>query len=299
MKHQETSLDDQAKALTNKYIKNQENLDKTREELAELDNVRFKYEEIVLSQLDLNYEKGQGLIAVNDQIDALTEEKEKLDDLHYSGKLNTQEYQDQIDKLNTQISKLETAKSELENINEVAGKTVYQDRIVRYQARYEGFKGFISGDSSTIGLVGGGGHQRYAKGTDYHPGGRFLAGEEGYELGRLGNKWEMLDFGMYNRPSGYQVFTHDETKNILKALNRIPGYATGARPSGEANSIINKLNNSESSNTGKLIDAMVNFINNYKPQIILDTGILAGELTPRIDRNLGSKADLESRGRSS
>lgn len=83
----------------------------------------------------------------------------------------------------------------------------------------------------------------YATGTDYHPGGSFLAGEEGYELGRLGNRWEMLDYGMYNRPSGYQVFTHDETKNILKALNRIPGYATGARPSGEANRIIDSLNN--------------------------------------------------------
>jgi TP901 family phage tail tape measure protein len=251
MKYQETSLDDQAKLLTDKYIKNQENLDKTREELAELDNVRFKYEEIILSQLDLNYEKGQGLIAVENQIDALTKEKEQLDKLKYSGELNTLEYQEQVNKINEQISKLQTAKGELQNINEVAGRTIYQSRVVnvKFHARYSGFK---TGDSANIGLVGGGGYQSYAKGTDYHPGGRFLAGEEGYELGRLGNRWEILDYGMYNRPSGYQVFTHDETKSILKALNRIPGYATGARPSGEANRVIDSLNNT-SQMTGEAV----------------------------------------------
>ncbi|WP_261766471.1 phage tail tape measure protein, partial [Halolactibacillus halophilus] len=166
MKHQEEELDRLAKGLTDKYIKNQENLDLTREELAELDNVRFKYEEIILSQLDLNYEKGQGLKAVETQIESLSKEKEKLDELRYSGELNTQEYQDQVDKINTQISKLQTAKSELENINEVAGRTIYQSRVVnvKFHAQYSGFQ---PGDSANIGLVGGGGHQRYAKGTDY------------------------------------------------------------------------------------------------------------------------------------
>lgn len=82
----------------------------------------------------------------------------------------------------------------------------------------------------------------FAEGTNYHLGGPFIAGEEGYELGRMGNRWEMLDFGMYNRPAGYQVFTHDESKDILSALNRMPAYASGASRPGEANRVVNQLN---------------------------------------------------------
>lgn len=67
----------------------------------------------------------------------------------------------------------------------------------------------------------------YATGTDSHPGGPFIAGEEGWELGRLGNRWEMLNFGMYDRPRGYEVFPHNESKQIMKAMNNIPKYASG------------------------------------------------------------------------
>jgi hypothetical protein len=82
----------------------------------------------------------------------------------------------------------------------------------------------------------------YAEGTDYHKGGLALVGEEGPELARFRNKWALLDFGIYDLPRGTQVFTHGETKRILEALKRIPAYAEGARPSGEANFIVNNLN---------------------------------------------------------
>lgn len=83
----------------------------------------------------------------------------------------------------------------------------------------------------------------FAEGTDYHKGGPFIAGEEGFELGRLGNRWEFLDLGMYNRPAGYQVFTHDESKKILGALNKIPAYASGVSPNGEVNRVIGQMEN--------------------------------------------------------
>src|SRR5690606_32449764 len=86
----------------------------------------------------------------------------------------------------------------------------------------------------------------YAVGTSYHPGGPFIAGEEGFELGRIGNRWEMLSLGMYDRPSGYQVFTHDESKSILRALNNMPAYASGARPKGEASRVVSDLNGQSS-----------------------------------------------------
>ncbi|MBT2600941.1 MULTISPECIES: phage tail tape measure protein [unclassified Oceanobacillus] len=100
--------------------------------------------------------------------------------------------------------------------------------------------------ATTGGLTGAAlrGMRGYAKGTKSHPGGAFIAGEEGWELGRMGNRWDLLNFGLYDRPQGYQVFPHDESKKILNALNntQVPGYATGARPSGEANRIIDEVN---------------------------------------------------------
>src|SRR5699024_971378 len=94
----------------------------------------------------------------------------------------------------------------------------------------------------------------YAKGTPAsgHPGGAFVAGEEGYELGRLGNKWELLNFGMYDRPKGYEVFTHNESKRILNALNNVPGYATGARPPREADNVVRQMNAGNSETVGLL-----------------------------------------------
>ncbi|WP_186819715.1 hypothetical protein, partial [Halolactibacillus halophilus] len=43
--------------------------------------------------------------------------------------------------------------------------------------------------------------------------------------------------------AGYQVFTNEETKNIMKAFNSMPGYATGISPDGEADRIVNSLRN--------------------------------------------------------
>src|SRR5699024_8482348 len=94
----------------------------------------------------------------------------------------------------------------------------------------------------------------YAKGTppSGHPGGAFVAGEEGWELGRLGNKWEMLNFGMYDRPKGYEVITHNESKRILSALNNMHGYATGARPPREADNVVRQMNTGNSETVGLL-----------------------------------------------
>jgi TP901 family phage tail tape measure protein len=88
-------------------------------------------------------------------------------------------------------------------------------------------------------------YRSYSVGTDYHPGGKAFIGEEGTELVKTGNKLSLLDFGLYNLPTGSQVFTHDETKKILRSLNNIPAYANGISPSGEADRIANRLSQSQ------------------------------------------------------
>ncbi|PRS65065.1 phage tail tape measure protein [Bacillus pumilus] len=71
--------------------------------------------------------------------------------------------------------------------------------------------------------------QAYAKGTDYHPGGRALVGEEGYELAHTpGVGTYMVGVGgpqIWDLPRGTSVLPHDQTKKITS--QGLPGYAGG------------------------------------------------------------------------
>lgn len=229
--------------------KKQESLGETEKELGLFGDLLGEYEAIILSEANITAEKGKGLEAIGNRIEALQKEKNKLDDLKKAGEVNTAEYQDQVGLINEQIGKLETAKGELEDINKVAGRKVYKDVDIKESP--SGFWNTLDTNlgrsvSKTVNVLTKNGSfpAAYADGTSHHPGGSFLAGEEGYELGRMGNKWEMLNFGMYDRPSGYQVFTHDESKKILGAMNKMPAYAGGVSPSGEADRVADLISNS-------------------------------------------------------
>ncbi|MFW0810739.1 phage tail tape measure protein [Bacillus pumilus] len=75
----------------------------------------------------------------------------------------------------------------------------------------------------------GGAKNAYAKGTDYHPGGRALVGEEGYELAHTpGIGTYMVGVGgpqIWDLPRGTSVLPHDQTKKIT--AQGLPGYAGG------------------------------------------------------------------------
>ena len=93
----------------------------------------------------------------------------------------------------------------------------------------------------------------YADGTNYHPGGPAIVGEEGPELAKLGNKWAMLDFGIWNLPRGTQVIPHDESMKILNAIKRIPAYAEGIYNSGQLSQVMNRLNQPEPVRETKIV----------------------------------------------
>ncbi|MED1603057.1 phage tail tape measure protein [Alkalihalophilus marmarensis] len=108
----------------------------------------------------------------------------------------------------------------------------------------------------------------YEKGTETyggHPGGLFIAGEAGWELGRQGNQWELLGPGLYSRPAGYQVFTHDESKKIMSAAYQVPAYAEGISPMGEVNRVVRQMNSMQvqdhSSSVEKETTIYVNVVN--------------------------------------
>ncbi|MGE7545069.1 phage tail tape measure protein [Sporosarcina newyorkensis] len=56
----------------------------------------------------------------------------------------------------------------------------------------------------------------YAEGTNYHGGGPAFVGEEGPELVEMGGKMKLMNFGLYDLPVGAKVWTHDETKQMLR-----------------------------------------------------------------------------------
>lgn len=104
-----------------------EKLEKTREEIAQAELARHKYEEIILAQAGITAEKGRGIDKINEEIGKQEALKRKLSEQLAAKEIGTAEYQEQNNKIDTQIGKLQAAKGELKLINDQAGKTVYKD----------------------------------------------------------------------------------------------------------------------------------------------------------------------------
>lgn len=262
------------------------------EELAQLEAIKERMAEVLLSEVDINWEKGKGLDKLDDQLQKLKDQRTEM-------VKNTSEELKKTDEYKEQLSNLDDAIGKHEDIRDrIREETGYESES--NQKKREGLAVLNEQDNQLLGLGGkydannrkiddgtekgrtmndvlglsvtkmvktnvsptaakinellrapvtkkvkvvqdlvGGAVSKvqkwYAEGTKHHPGGPFVAGEEGYELGRLGNKWEMLNFGIYDRPRGYEVFTHGDTKKILRSLNNIPGYAQGTNSASSRN----------------------------------------------------------------
>lgn len=242
-----------------------ESLEKSRQTVQEIQKAKLEYEQIILAQVGLNGKKGQGLELLNTEITKLQTEKALLDDQLKSGAIGIGQYQQKQEELDKQIAKLQNAQGELEEINDLAGKTIYDKQInISTNPSIYDLNAFLSDpvNKHVNVITSGGGHviPAFAKGTDFHKGGPALVGEEGPELVQQGNKLSLQSFGiMPDLQSGAKVFTADETNKILSAINRFPAYASGVGTSqGEANRIISGLNNrtENNGNMTKLINAI-------------------------------------------
>ncbi|MBX6361279.1 MAG: phage tail tape measure protein [Acidobacterium ailaaui] len=126
----EQELESQRKALeviAKKLAKKQEELTATRKDIKALDETAAQYEQIVLAQVGLNSKRGEGLKVLQNELNKLEQEKAQLGLLYSHGKLTTEEYQKQVNKIDTQIGRIKTAQSNLREMNQIAGKTVYKD----------------------------------------------------------------------------------------------------------------------------------------------------------------------------
>src|SRR5690625_6395598 len=94
----------------------------------------------------------------------------------------TQQYQDQIEQLGTQKARLEDAKRELQRINDLADKTVYDKRInISTSPNIQSINDILARPvNKRVNVAAGGAYATYADGTPSggHPGGLFLAGED-------------------------------------------------------------------------------------------------------------------------
>lgn len=261
--------------------KKQADLNKTGEIVAKM----VEYELIAAG---INEEKAKQAVKdakvstlLDEQLQALENQKKELEKQTPPAMRVTDEYKNAKQEIEEQIKKLQTAKGNIEtliseageyneelakdinkmvktelnpsasNINKELSKGV--DKHVRIYTTKDSTYARI-GDPITkqvnIRTAGGRSLAMYAEGTPPggHKGGPAIVGELGPELAKIGNRWSMLDFGIYDLPRGTHVFTHEESKRILGAINRIPAYANGISPTGEVDRIIDRLNRSEIDN---------------------------------------------------
>jgi TP901 family phage tail tape measure protein len=243
-------------------------LAETEKELAAYDELLASYGQQVLYEQGIVSEKGKANEALKQQQKEVDTARAKVQELFKNQKISSSEYKEQNKKLDEQQRKIDVAKQKLSQMNEVAGKTVYKDvnvstkpsiqtinkelasgvrkQVSVFTALDGKYRSLTDPTAKTVNIRTVGGYHAepgYATGTDYHPGGPFIAGEEGFELGRMGNRWEWLELGRYNKPAGYEVFTHGESRKIIQALNNMPAYASGARPTNEVNRVVSQLNN--------------------------------------------------------
>ncbi|WP_156290789.1 phage tail tape measure protein [Oceanobacillus salinisoli] len=244
--YEKDELDDVYDKLRDKLTTKREDLEETEKEIEKTQKLRDDYEQLILKQANITAEKGEGLAKIDEELRKIDEAKDKLGEQLRNQEINTAEYQEQNRELDRQRDKLLDAQRELEEINTLAGETVF-DKEVRLSTEpsLNRFNTDIGSPISKLVQLRAGSLavNSYASGTDYHPGGPALVGEEGPELAKMGSRWSLLDFGVANLPTGTQVFTNDETNKILSAMNRLPAYADGISPSGEVDRIISSMNN--------------------------------------------------------
>lgn len=189
-------------------------IEKKQAEINKLDVItrKLKTQLLVSAGIDReiaqqNVKKGTAIDLVNEQINKLKDERAQIiANAKKQGGMN-QVHREAVQKIDKQIDKLRGVRSEIGNItdegrdmNSVLGKDIFKDLVIK--RRYTGPR-----------PMGGPYKYAYAEGTNFHPGGYALVGEEGPEI--------------VNLPRGAQVIPNDESERLLQSLRSLPHFADG------------------------------------------------------------------------
>ncbi|ARK32127.1 phage tail tape measure protein [Halalkalibacter krulwichiae] len=293
-------LKDQLVEEWNRLIAKRDQLDATEAELDKIEEIKGKLVEVELAQVGINGEKDEGIKKLDEAIKKEEKAIGKLRESQNEQAGLNQEVQNEINEREKVLAELKNAKGAIDNVTgsqklttaEIFKSYMEAKKLDESLSLNDYLKKVNVTDDGTLAKL----EERisrpvykrvsvtesiiqkynlqpraYAVGTPIggHPGGPFIAGEEGFELGRMGNRWELLNLGMYDRPRGYEVFTHDESKKIISALNHMPAYATGARSPGEADRVIKSLNDQQAnSNDMEPIVLQLNITNTMDGRVV-------------------------------
>src|SRR5690625_2360458 len=257
-------LRNQLETQTNQLLTNHDDLEVTNQKLDSLGETYQRMIELELAQVGINAEKGKELQQIDEELKKLREQKTELDEKRKKQQISAEEYKRGKAQIDSQIESLKLARKRVEDITDEAkesnkelGKKIDKNvnvndkgtaRKVHEEAQKPATKRVtISAVWSGVqtGLRAALRNLRFpgfATGTNYAPSGLAWLGEKGPELVKYRDKWAFADFGLYNLRGGEQVFTHEQSMKILRALNNLPGYASGTNMGGETNRIVNQLN---------------------------------------------------------
>lgn len=122
----------------------------------------------------------------------------------------------------------------------------------------------------------------YAVGTNYHKGGQAFLGEEGAELVKANGKYSLQSFGLYDLPVGAKVWTHDQTKDILRN-GLVDGLGKGVNASAQG------LSMGKDSNK-----ATVTKVEIAPAPIFLDGRVIGEAVFETVDTNMGNTQALKA-----
>lgn len=114
-------------SLDKQISKKQESLKETNKELSAFDSLLDDYAQMILFEQGIVAEKGKAVETLKQQQREIDTARGKLRNLWEQGKITRAEYENQNGELDEQQRKIDVAKGKLEQMNRVAGKTVYKD----------------------------------------------------------------------------------------------------------------------------------------------------------------------------
>jgi hypothetical protein len=109
-------IQDQKSEQSGLIIKKQEELDKVREQIGKLDEVKYKMAQLELKQVGLTSKKGEEVAAIDGAIGKLEQQKKELQDMTPVNQRNTAEYREAREAIQEQINKLQGTKKKVEEI---------------------------------------------------------------------------------------------------------------------------------------------------------------------------------------
>lgn len=211
-----------------------------------------KLKEKIQKEGDSNGKKQEGIDKLEKEKKQLDDAKVKLESINGSIADQNKKYTDtqlNLEKVNGKLldsnGKIKENKSASDEWNRVIGKKIDKDINVKTNKDPdEENRKWSSPITKVINFLSRGAPSAYAEGTNYHKGGPAFVGEEGPELVKMGGKMQLMDFGLYDLPVGTQVFTADETVNMLRN-GLISGISQGVNAQRGTSQSVNSGNNNQ------------------------------------------------------